>query len=80
MHLLTCFPGWTWEYIDREMTIPRWRAIQAYQKAHPPLHIVAATFCGVNKPSGSAEPAESEESLFDIIPRGPAFKPGQGNA
>ena len=21
-HLLTCFPGWTWEYLDTNMTTP----------------------------------------------------------
>lgn len=78
MHLLTCFPGWTWEYIDREMTIPRWRAIQAYQKKHPALHLIMASYTGVNKAiaEADADAAPAEESLLDLMPQGPKFKPG----
>ena len=76
---MTSFPGWSWEYIDDSMTLPRLSAINSYQKAHPPLHIMVAAYLGVNKDKasdGTAAPAaglnENGESLFDLFPQGGA--------
>lgn len=69
-HLMTCFPGWTYEYIDDHMTIPRVLEINGYQKKHPALHIMVAGYIGAG--STSAKPAEIDEngqSLFDVAPR-----------
>jgi hypothetical protein len=69
-HLLTCFPGWTYEYIDDHMTIPRVLEINAYQAKCPPLHIMVAGYLGIG--SKSSKPSETDEngqSLFDLMPR-----------
>lgn len=47
---MTCFPGWTFEYIDEHMTLPRYEAIVRYQRKHPPLHVLVASFLGVKDP------------------------------
>jgi hypothetical protein len=36
---MTSFPGWTFEYIDTHMTLPRMAAINAYQAKNTPLHV-----------------------------------------
>lgn len=82
VHLMTCFPSMSWEYIDERMTLPRYRAIYRYQKAHPPLHIMVAAFFGLNK-TDEAAPKELDadgKSLFDMMPQGPKFTPDKGNA
>lgn len=67
---MACFPGWTWEYIDDLMTIPRYLAIQKYQKNNPPLHIMVAAYLGVGGDSGDRKSGTDEngQSLFDLFP------------
>ena len=73
-HLLACFPGWTWEYIDDHMTVPRYLAIQRYQKDNPPLHLMVAAYFGVGKEGESGPTASGVDSdgnsLFDLFPGG----------
>jgi hypothetical protein len=78
VHLLTCFPGWTWEYIDAQMTIPRLLAINEYQSNAPPLHIMVASYFGLGKKAGDksvggkrGEPGFTDDGLLDAIPRSP---------
>lgn len=66
----------SWEYIDERMTFPRYKDILRYQKAHPPIHIMVATYLGLNKPDQETETPAPAESLFDLMPQGPKFKPG----
>lgn len=71
-HLLTCFPGWTWEYIDANMTIPRLKEITAYQKQNPPTHVMIAAYLGIGAEesgtAGSSGYDENGQSLFDLFP------------
>lgn len=62
---MTCFQGWTWEYIDNHMTIPRLLHINKYQQDNPPIHAMIASYFGDGKKS---ETNESGESLFDLFP------------
>lgn len=57
--MITCFPGWTYEYIDDHVDIPRLRAINSYQRQHPPVHILVAAFMGV-KGDAAAQPASQD--------------------
>lgn len=45
-HLITV-TGWTWEYIDENMTLPRLAGLSAYWESHPPTHIIAAAYAGI---------------------------------
>ena len=68
---MACFPGWTWEYIDDNMTIPRLRAITEYQNSNPPTHVLVAAYMGVGTKSAS-KPSEVDangKSLLDVVPR-----------
>lgn len=64
---MMAFQGWTWEYIDENMTIPRWNAIASYWRRHPPVHELVAGFTGYRPP---AEPDAEPE------PDPPEWEPG----
>lgn len=38
--------GWTWEYIDKSMTLPRWESMCEYWKNNPPQHMLMAIYIG----------------------------------
>jgi len=40
------FPGWTWEYIAENMTMPRFNAILRHWKRFPPVHVMVAGLAG----------------------------------
>ena len=81
MHLIASF-GWTWEYIDDHMTIPRMTAINAVHKLRPPVYIVQddlrrmiAGYLGVEldaKEAAAQDPnssgrAADGSTLFDLF-------------
>ncbi len=37
--LLITATGWTWEYIDQRMTMPRYFKLMGYWMNHPPAHL-----------------------------------------
>jgi hypothetical protein len=39
--------GWTWEYLDEFVTLPRLNALLDHWATSPPVHITAALFAGV---------------------------------
>jgi len=41
--------GWTWEYIDDFMTIPRIKDMSAYWQDNPPLHQMVASYFGIDR-------------------------------
>lgn len=41
--------GWTFEYIDDHMTVPRLRALSEYWEHSPPVHVLVAAYMGVGK-------------------------------
>lgn len=43
--------GWTWEYIDDYMTLPRLGAMRNAWEIHPPLHTLVATVIGHQAPA-----------------------------
>lgn len=49
--------GWTWDYIDEYLTLPRLNALIDYWAQCPPMHITAALFAGI-KPAKRAQPGE----------------------
>jgi len=61
---LTCFPGWTYEYIDQHIDIPRLISLNSYWQKHPPLHLLAAAFMGV-KGAGAEVPDQDGGSLHE---------------
>jgi len=39
--------GWTWEYVDEFMTLPRLRGILHYWAKQPPLHLMVGWYLGI---------------------------------
>ena len=39
--------GWTYEYIDEFVTLPRLAALDAHWAKHPPVHMSVAAFAGI---------------------------------
>ena len=56
--------GWTWEYIDDCMTLPRLYAFTKYWADHPPTHLLLGAFFGV-KPASKKE--EQKANLSELI-------------
>ena len=54
--------GWTWEYIDENMTLPRLYEMSEYWAEHPPLHLLVAAVVGA-KPKKQ----ETQENPFDLL-------------
>lgn len=69
-HLATCF-GWTWEYIDENMTMERLASCDLYWKESPPIHILVAQYLGYTKPPGEEENTKTAEencaALFNAL-------------
>jgi len=52
--------GWTWEYIDDCLTLPRLYAINESWASCPPLHRMIAAFLGYGKAGRARQPDENE--------------------
>ena len=85
---MTAFPGMTWEYIDNNMTLPRYYAIRAYWKICPPTHTMTMRIAQMlgYKPemltSAAAEPDGEvfwDESFYKDTPQTP-YKIGGAEA
>lgn len=48
------FTGWTWDYIEECMTIPRVKALMRHWEKTPPLPVMIAAYLGI-KPKQEAE-------------------------
>lgn len=66
--------GWSWEYIDDYMTIPRFIEMTAYWKSWPPTHQLVASFVGYkdgggssSKSSGGSSSKSSDGDLDEFI-------------
>lgn len=58
---MTAF-GWSWEYIDDNMTLPRYYEISEQWKKWPPLHLAILAYIGYTEKNGSKENAEKKEA------------------
>ena len=71
--------GWTWEYIDDHMTLPRLTAILDHQADFPPqfvllrdLRDLLAQFMGAERKPTAQEPEQaSGPTIFDLFPQTP---------
>jgi hypothetical protein len=66
--------GWTWEYIDDHMDLPRLSAMNRYWENHPPVHIMLkklGIWAGIEKPPKSKS--------FDADPLAQMFMSGSGS-
>lgn len=57
IHLSVSCPGWTYDYIDNNMTLSRLEECQDYFKKFPPIHQMVAAYLGYeseNKQQGNS--------------------------
>lgn len=48
--------GWTWDYVENNITMPRLRALHEEWQRHPPLPIMVAAYLGIKqKEEGTGE-------------------------
>ena len=57
--------GWSWDYVEETLTVPRLLALCACWRNHPPAHLLLAAWLGV-KPKRYDDPAQ----LLGMIPGG----------
>jgi len=55
-HVCTC-TGWSWDYAEETLTVPRLLALNAYWRSHPPAHLLLAAWLGV-KPKTYENPEQ----------------------
>jgi hypothetical protein len=58
--------GWTWEYVDDFMTLPRLHSIWKAWKRFPPVHIMVAGYLGFGK-EAPKQPDGPLDGLFDSM-------------
>jgi len=64
-HLITV-TGWTWDYIDDEMTLPRLEALNKYWSDFPPVHLTMAAYVGI-KPKKGGKKAQNKEDFDRMV-------------
>ncbi len=64
--MLIMVTGWTWEYIDEHMTLPRLYEMNDYWAKYPPVHLMLASFFGVTK----QEKPLTGKDLVQMFPNG----------
>lgn len=52
--------GWSWEYIDEYMTLPRLHAMTEYWTQHPPVHILLGALLGIKSSTRDTSPNSNE--------------------
>lgn len=62
--------GWTWDYIDQSMTVPRVVALFKHFDKSPPLHAMVAAYLGVNTSSGGGKSQDLGELIAMAGPGG----------
>jgi hypothetical protein len=67
--LATCF-GWTWEYIDEYVTVPRLLEMAEYWRQVPPLQEAFAGFIGFKPASTPTQEDDSDALMKDLMSAG----------
>lgn len=64
--------GWTWEYVDDNMTLPRYYEISKQWEKWPPMHLAVLSYMGYADKDASTSSEESkhrgnnEASIADL--------------
>lgn len=74
-HLIAC-TGYTWEYIENNMDLPRLASMNAYWAKHPPLHLMIQHFMGIEAKSEFDEQPLDAEPEMDILEFAQQFPQG----
>lgn len=58
--------GWTWDYLDECLTLPRLNALLKHWQSSPPVHITSALVAGI-QPAMSTRPKIKEVTNADLV-------------
>ena len=58
--------GWTWEYVEESLDLPRLSALTAYWNECPPMHVLVAGFLGY-KPRKQQSQQEQLAALLGAV-------------
>lgn len=58
--------GWSWEYVDEQMTLPRLYAIWKQWRRFPPLHMMVGAYFGYGK-EAPKQPQGPLDGLFESM-------------
>lgn len=61
---LVTVTGWTYDYIEESMTLPRFHELADYWQGNPPLHLMVKSYLGIetkSKPKPEVEEAAKAE-------------------
>lgn len=59
--------GWSWEYIDEYMTLPRLYGMMEYWQEHPPVHILMAAKLGLKSRRSRRKSSPKNEDMEKMI-------------
>jgi hypothetical protein len=60
--------GWSWEYVDEQMTLPRLHSVWKQWKRFPPIHKMVAVYLGMAKPDADKPPDNVPlDSMFNSL-------------
>jgi hypothetical protein len=57
--------GWTWDYVEHTLTIPRLKSLHEEWRRHPPLSLLVASYLGY-KPQEYASPDDLVRQLAGL--------------
>lgn len=60
--------GWTWEYIDDCMDIPRLDALNSAWSQYPPVHVSVAAYLGIGKQKNTAASDAEFDAMMASLP------------
>lgn len=57
--------GWTWDYVEWNVDLPRLRSLHKYWRINPPVHVLVAAYMQYKpKEEVSTEEADSQIAMF----------------
>lgn len=59
--------GWTWEYIDNYMTLPRLYEMLTYLRKWPPVYKLVAAFIGYKEPVVLTEVESKTDEFISAV-------------
>lgn len=74
-HLIAC-TGWTWDYIENQMDIPRLASMNSYWAKHPPLHVMVQWFMGIEEKSVAGDLMGDDDDEDDLLTELSSFPQG----
>ena len=57
--------GWTWDYVEEQVDVPRLAAMSAYWEDYPPLHVMVAAYLGIGKAADA--PAQTSDAQIEEL-------------